>query len=137
MKMEIFYEDNKKVNASFNGHIIKTDQPENAGGDNSAPSPFDLFLSSIGTCAGFYVKSFCDQRNIPSDNIKIVQSMNFNHETHLISDINIDIQLPLEFPEKYRSAVIASANLCTVKKHLINPPKLEVTSSINENVLVN
>lgn len=137
MKMEIFYEDNKKVNANFNGHIIKTDQPADTGGDGSAPSPFDLFLSSIGTCAGFYVKSFCDQRDIPAENIKIVQTMNFNPETHLINDINIDIQLPAEFPEKYRKAVIASANLCTVKKHLMNPPKLEVTSSVNEIVSVN
>lgn len=135
MKMEIFYEGNKKVNANFNGYIIKTDQPANAGGEASAPSPFDLFLSSIGTCVGFYVKSFCDQRDISAEKIKIIQSMNFNSETHLVSDINIDIQLPPEFPEKYRSAVIASANLCTVKKHLLNPPKLQVTSSVNENVL--
>ncbi|MBN8570141.1 MAG: OsmC family protein [Ignavibacteria bacterium] len=137
MKMEILFEGNKKVSARFNGYTIKTDQPENSGGEGSAPSPFDLFLSSIGTCAGFYVKSFCDQRNIPADNIKIVQTMDFNNETHLISNINVDIQLPPDFPEKYRSAVIASANLCTVKKHLANPPALEVTSSVNENILVN
>lgn len=137
MKMEILIEGNKKINAVFNGYTIQTDQPVNSGGDGSAPSPFDLFLSSIGTCAGFYVKSFCDQRNISAENIKIVQSMNFNPETHLVNDISIDIQLPSDFPEKYRNAVVSSANLCTVKKHLANPPKLEVTSSVNENILIN
>lgn len=136
MKMEIFYEGNKKVSANLNGKIIKTDQPENSGGDDTAPSPFDLFLASIGTCAGFYVKSFCDQRNISADNIKIIQSMNFNDETHIVEDIKIDIQLPQEFPDKYRSAVVASANLCTVKKHLMNPPKLEVSCSIKEEIAV-
>lgn len=136
MKMEIFYEGNKKVNASFNGYTIKTDQPENSGGNGSAPSPFDLFLSSIGTCAGFYVKSFCDQRNIPADKIRIIQTTDLNSDTHMVNNINIDIQLPPEFPEKYRGAVIASANLCTVKKHLMNPPKLEITTSLCENIPV-
>jgi ribosomal protein S12 methylthiotransferase accessory factor len=136
MKMEIFFEENKKVNASFNGYTIRTDQPVNSGGKGTAPSPFDLFLSSIGTCAGFYVKSFCDQRNIPADKIKIIQTMNLNSDTHLVNDINIDIQLPPDFPEKYKNAVVSSANLCTVKKHLMNPPDVKVISSYTENILL-
>jgi ribosomal protein S12 methylthiotransferase accessory factor len=129
MNMEIFFEDGKKVNAAFKGNIIKTDQPLDAGGENSAPSPFDLFLASIGTCAGIYVKGFCDQRNIPTDNIRIIQSMEFNKETRLISKIALDIQLPPDFPEKYKDAVKNAANLCAVKKHLINPPQIEVITS--------
>ena len=131
MEMEIFFEGNKKVNASFNGHIIKTDQPVKAGGDDTASAPFDLFLASIGTCAGIYIKSFCDQRMIPSDGIKIIQSMEFNRETRLIDKIKLDIKLPEDFPEKYKDAVINVANLCTVKKHLLNPPKIEVNLSFN------
>lgn len=137
MKMEIFFEENKIVNADFNGKIIKTDQPAAAGGDDTAPSPFDLFLASIGTCAGIYVKGFCQQRNIPTDNIRIIQSMNFNPETRLIEKISLDVKLPPDFPEKYRNAVISTANLCTVKKHLMNPPELEVYSTVNEELVVN
>ena len=55
MEMEIFFEGNKKVSANLNGTIIRTDQPLQAGGNGSAPAPFDLFLASIGTCAGIYV----------------------------------------------------------------------------------
>lgn len=128
--MEITLDGKKKVNASYNGFVIKTDQPVQAGGDASAPAPFDLFLASIGTCAGIYVKGFCDQREIPTDNIRIVQNMEFNRETRLISNISLEIQLPPEFPEKYRDAVINSANLCAVKKHLNNPPQISVTASI-------
>jgi ribosomal protein S12 methylthiotransferase accessory factor len=127
--MEIFYEENKKINASLNGFIIKTDQPVSSGGDGTAPSPFDLFLSSIGTCTGYYVKSFCEQRNIPTDNIRIIQTMELNSDTHLVKDINIDIQLPPEFPAKYKNAVITSANLCTVKRHLMHPPNLRITAT--------
>ncbi|MCX6302628.1 MAG: hypothetical protein NTW82_10635 [Bacteroidia bacterium] len=58
--MEITFEGGKVVTAHTQGHSIKTDQPVDNGGSNSAPSPYDLFLASIGTCAGVYVKSFCD-----------------------------------------------------------------------------
>lgn len=130
MHLEIFFEGKKKVNAKYNGNIIKTDQPMEAGGDGSAPSPFDLFLASIGTCAGIYVKGFCDQRDIPTDEIKIIQSMEFNQETRLIGKINLEIILPSDFPEKYKDTVINVANLCAVKKHLMNPPAIEVTTKI-------
>jgi len=130
MQLEIFFEGKKKVNARYNGNIIKTDQPIEAGGDGSAPAPFDLFLASIGTCAGIYVKGFCDQRGIPTDEIKIYQSMEFNQETRLIGKINLEIVLPSDFPEKYKDAVINVANLCAVKKHLLNPPEIKVTTTI-------
>ena len=130
--MEIFFDGGKKVNARLNGNIIKTDQPLEAGGEGSAPSPFDLFLASIGTCAGIYVKGFCDQRDIPTDNIKIIQSMEYNHETRLISKIGLDIKLPTDFPEKYKDAVINVANLCAVKKHLKNPPQIEVKATLGD-----
>jgi putative redox protein len=131
MLMEILLEDGKKVNANYHGHTIKTDQPLEVHGENSAPAPFDLFLASIGTCAGYYVKVFCKKRDIPTDNIKIIQTMEYDEITRMVEKIKIDIKLPPDFPEKYRDAVINAANLCAVKKHLQNPPQLEVLSSVN------
>lgn len=124
--MEIYFEGNKKVNANWNGTTIKTDQPVQGGGDGTAPAPFDLFLASIGTCAGIYVKGFCDQRGISTDNIKIIQKMNFNPATRLIDKLDLEIQLPDDFPEKYKEAVINSANLCAVKRHMQQPPEFDV-----------
>ena len=135
MFMEIFFDGGKKVNARYNGNIIKTDQPIEAGGNGSAPAPFDLFLASIGTCAGIYVKSFCDQRGIPTDEIKIIQAMDFDMNKRLISKVSLDIQLPPDFPEKYRDAVVNAANLCAVKKHLLDAPELVVSSSIHKEVV--
>jgi ribosomal protein S12 methylthiotransferase accessory factor len=128
--MEITIDGDKVITAHFKDHVIRTDQPLKSGGQNSAPSPYDLFLASIGTCAGIYVKSFCDQRDIPSENIKIIQSIEFDSQTRLPSIINLDIQLPSDFPEKYRAAVINSAELCAVKKTINNPPKFEIITSI-------
>jgi len=122
----------KIITAHHQGHDIKTDQPEAGGGTNSAPAPFDLFLASIGTCAGIYVKSFCDQRSIPTDNIKIIQSVDYDMQKRLPSKIKLDIQLPVDFPEKYRNAVISAADLCAVKRAIADPPVFEVVTSLDE-----
>ena len=122
----------KIITAHHQGHAIKTDQPLSSGGENSAPAPFDLFLASIGTCAGIYVKSFCDQRRIPTDNIQIVQSIEFDKQKRLPSIIKLDIQLPADFPEKYRTAVVNAADLCAVKRSIANPPVFEVVTSLKD-----
>jgi len=128
--MKITFEGKKKVIAEFNNHRIVTDQPERGGGEGSAPAPFDLFLASLGTCAGIFVRSFCDQRNIPTEGIHLEQDMKFDPATHMITSIDIHIFLPSSFPEKYRDAVISTANLCAVKRHLHNPPAMTVTAEI-------
>ncbi len=128
--MEITFDGGKVVTAHSHGHIIRTDQPLDSGGGNSAPAPYDLFLASIGTCAGIYVKSFCDNRKIPTDGIKIIQTSQYNKETGLPTNIKIDIQIPSDFPEKYRASLINVAELCKVKKTMANPPVFEVLTSV-------
>jgi putative redox protein len=128
--MEITFDGGKVITAHLNDHIIKTDQSVKSGGQNSAPAPYDLFLASIGTCAGIYVKSFCDQREIPSENIRIIQTVKFDSQTRLPDTIKLEIQLPADFPDKYKTAVINAAELCAVKKTINNPPKFEILTSI-------
>ena len=127
--MEITFDGGKVITAHSHGHIIKTDQPVISGGQNTAPSPFELFLASIGTCAGIYVKSFCDNRKIPTDNIKIIQTSEYDEETGLPVNIKLDIKLPAEFPEKYKDAVISVAELCKVKKTIAAQPVFEIIAS--------
>lgn len=128
MDILITLDEGKKVTAHYKDFKIVTDQPFKSGGENTAPAPFDLFLASIGTCAGIYVKSFCDQRKIPTDNIRLIQKHEINSEKAMISKIIIEIQLPTDFPEKYKSALIKAADLCAVKKHINNPPEFEIYS---------
>ena len=129
MEMRIYFPGGKKVYADYHKFTHETDQPVMAGGEGSAPAPFDLFLASLGTCAGIYVLGFCQQRGIDSEGIEIFQRMNFDPLTRLISKIDLEIKLPESFPEKYKKAVIQSANLCAVKKHLENPPEFNVFTS--------
>lgn len=129
MDMKVTFPGGKKVYADFNGFTHETDQALIGGGEGSAPEPFSLFLASIGTCAGIYVLGFCQQRGIDTEGMEIVQKMNFNPFTGMIDKIRLDIILPDGFPEKYKKAVINSANLCAVKKHFENPPQFEITTN--------
>jgi ribosomal protein S12 methylthiotransferase accessory factor len=125
MEMIIDFPGGSRVDAHFGGFTIPTDQPPAA----SAPTPFATFLSSIGTCAGIYVLGFCRQRGIPTDGIRIVQRINSNPLTHMVDKIDLEIQVPPAFPDKYRDSLIRSAELCAVKKHLENPPVFDITTT--------
>ena len=120
MAINVFFDGGKKVNAVIHGFTVKTDQPIRSGGENTAPAPFNLFLASLATCAGFYVKAFCDQRNIPADDITLSMDYEVNSVTHLIGKIVIEIHVPDDFPDKYDTALINAAAVCAVKRHL-NP----------------
>jgi len=134
MEMIIDFPGGAKVDAHFGDFTVKTDQPAIGGGEGSAPSPFEIFLSSIGACAGIYVLGFCRQRNLPTEGIRILQRMHRDPSTGMIGKIDLEIQTPPDFPEKYLPSLIRSAEQCAVKKHLENPPKFEVTTKAVETV---
>ncbi len=126
MDIEVYFEEGAKVNARLGKHVVKTDQKERGGGEDSAPAPFDYFLVSLATCAGIYVKVFCDKRGIDSSKIRIMQKHRTDPESRKLVGIDLDIILPDDFPEKYRAAVIKAADGCAVKRLLKDPPEIEV-----------
>ena len=128
MEMRIDFPGGARVNASFGPHTIITDQ------DGSAPTPFATFLASLGTCAGIYVLGFCQQRSLPSEGIQIIQRVHQNPFSGMVDKIDLEIQVPSTFPERYHEALIRSANLCAVKKHMENPPQFDVFTKIVEPV---
>jgi ribosomal protein S12 methylthiotransferase accessory factor len=128
MDMIVSFPGGMRVDADYKGFTVPTDQPTGEGGDNTAPSPFDLFFCSIGTCAGFYVLSFCQERGIPTDDISVILNTVRDSETRMVTQVNIGIKLPADFPEKYVKAVVASAGKCTVKKHILKPPAFNITA---------
>jgi len=132
MEMVIDFPGGAKVDAHFGTFTVNTDQPPVGGGDDSAPTPFATFLASIGTCAGIYVLGFCKQRGLPTEGIRIVQRMHSNPATGMLGKIDLEIQTPPTFPEKYLSSLVRSAELCAVKKHFEQPPTFEVTAEAVE-----
>ncbi len=130
MDMKITFPGGKKVDAEYNGFTHRTDQPLPAGGGGTAPSPFDLFLASLGTCAGFYVLSFCQGRSIDSSGVELNLGLEWDDQSHRVAQVNIEILLPAAFPEKYRNAVVQAAQACTVKKHLQQPPRFNLFATV-------
>ena len=126
MEMIIDFPGGSRVDAHFGSFTVATDQPPAA----TAPSPFEIFLSSIGTCAGIYVLGFCKQRDLPTEGIRIVERINHSPSTGMVETIGLEIQVPPEFPEKYRDSLIHSVGLCAVKKHLEKPPRFDITTRV-------
>lgn len=129
MEMIIDFPGGNRVDAHFGPYEVKTDQPSPTG-PGSAPTPFALFLSSIGTCAGIYVLGFCQQRGLPTDGIRIVQRIHSDRTTGMAELIDLEIQVPPSFPQKYYDALIRAADQCKVKKTLENPPKFNVFTQV-------
>ncbi|MBE0408792.1 MAG: OsmC family protein [Anaerolineales bacterium] len=134
MEMKIDFPGGARVDAHFGSFTVRTDQPVSAGGDGSAPTPFSLFLTSIGTCAGIYVLGFCKQRGLPTDGISIVQRAKTDPSSGMVGKIELEIQVPDNFPEKYLPSLIKSAELCAVKKHIEKPPQFEIQTQVVESV---
>jgi len=119
-----------RVDAEYKGRLIQTDQPVYQGGEGTAPAPFDLFLASIATCSGIYVLFFCQKRGIPVENASVVMKTERNPESKMIEKISINVNLPPEFPEKYKSAVLKAVDTCSVKAHIMSPPEFELSAKI-------
>ena len=126
--MEISFPGGKRVDAKIGAQLIKTDQAEKRGGEGSAPEPFQLFLASIGTCAGIYALRFCESRNLPTDGLRLVQRHEVDPMGTGLAKISIEIILPESFPDKYRDAIVRAADLCPVKKAIFDPPEIEVVA---------
>ena len=128
MDMDIYFPGGKRVYANYGGFTIETDQPVRSGGSGSAPSPFDLFLASIGTCAGIYALGFMQQRGVDPEGSKLTVRTHFDPAVGLIDKVELELKTPPGFPDKYRDAIVNAMNLCTVKKHLQQPPAFAVTT---------
>jgi len=126
MEMVIDFPGGARVDAHFGPYTVNTDQLPMGGGEGSAPTPFAIFLSSIGTCAGIYVLGFCKQRGLSTEGIRIVQRVHNDPATRMIGKVDLEIQVPTDFPAKYHESLVRSAELCAVKKHLENPPQFDV-----------
>jgi ribosomal protein S12 methylthiotransferase accessory factor len=129
-EMVVTFPGGKKVDTEIGGHSIRTDQPRSGGGEDSAPSPFNLFLASIGTCAGLYVAGFCQKRDLPTADIRVVQRNHFDPQTGTLSGVDLEVEVPPSFPDKYHEALVRVASQCAVKRAIQLQPRFEVRTVV-------
>lgn len=130
MSIRVFFAGNKKVYADLGNFIVETDQPIAGGGEDTAPAPFELFLASLATCAGIYVKGYCDSRKLNAENIELIQNVEFDQATKLPKNITIEILVPEDFPKEHYDSIIKVASYCKVKKTISAQPNFEVVTKI-------
>jgi len=128
MGMTISFPGGAAVLADYKGFTIRTDQPEEDGGANSAPSPFDLFVVSLGTCAGFYALRFCQQRRLPTTGMALHVAIERNPESKRLERMTLELRLPEGFPARYRAAIVRAVDLCSVKRALLDPPEIVISA---------
>lgn len=130
MEMKVTFPGGKKVQAEFGGHVVLTDQPVAAGGDDAAPAPYDVFLASLATCAGIFALQFCHARNLPTEGLELLQRTTWDREKNRLAKVEIDIVAPAGFPEKYLDALRRAADQCKVKRVMLDPPEFEVVARL-------
>ena len=111
----------RRVEAQIGEHRVLTDQPRNNGGEDAAPSPFQLFLASLGTCAGIFVQGFCAKRGIPYEDIRLIERPTYGANGALES-VELELELPPDFPGQYQEPLLRVVDQCSVKRVLQSPP---------------
>ena len=116
MEINIRFLDKLRLEAKFDDFTITTDQPIRYKGDGSAPSPFDYFLASSALCAAYFVKVYCNARNIPTENIRLSQNNIVDPENRYNQIFQIQVELPEDLSKRDREGILRSIDRCTVKK---------------------
>lgn len=129
-EMFITLDGRRRVTAHVGDHEIHTDQAVQNGGEDSAPTPYELFLASIGACAGVYVQGFCSTRGIDSSSIVIREWPRYD-ESGTLRAVELAIELPANFPPRYQEALVRVVEQCSVKRAIAARPEFQVRISAN------
>ncbi|XEG75223.1 OsmC domain/YcaO domain-containing protein [Pseudomonas sp. abacavir_1] len=126
MEIKVNFLDNLRLEAKFDDFTVVADQPIRYKGDGSAPGPFDYFLASSALCAAYFVKLYCQTRNIPTDNIRLSQNNIVDPENRYKQVFKIQVELPADISEKDRQGILRSIERCTVKKVVQTGPEFVI-----------
>ncbi len=121
MEINVFFPSGKRVEAKIKEDTIALGE----GPGDEGIEPLDLFFASIALCVGKYVVEFCTSRGLPYPNASVRLTTQWNEEKSMHTKVRIQIVLPEDFPEKYKRAVLRLVDICSVKKHIFNPPEFQ------------
>ncbi|MCB1772480.1 MAG: OsmC family protein [Gammaproteobacteria bacterium] len=126
MELKVRLDGAKCVSTHIGSHEIRTDQPVKAGGGDTAPAPYDLFLASIATCAGFFVQSYCENKQIDTTGIGITLNVQRDPASKRVTTFVITIEVPPHLPEHLQQTLCRVAAQCAVTKTIESQPEFVV-----------
>jgi putative redox protein len=109
------------------GHTVTVDQPSDAGGADTAPTPTELFIAGLASCVAFYARRYLARHDIPDDGLEVTTSYHMSSRPARVREIRIEIVPPHELPADRRDALLAVASHCTVHNTLDHPPPVQIT----------
>lgn len=116
----------KRVDVDVGNFKIHTDQSQAHGGERSAPEPFAMFLASLASCAGIFALGFCQSRDLPTEGLALHLDWENDDKPPFAAKVVFRVELPQDFPEKYRASIIRSIEKCKVKHYIHNPPEFSI-----------
>lgn len=120
MNIDIKFNEIGKIIASYNGKEITMDE-----------SPYMIYLATTGMCSAVYVRAFLTQRGMSLENVTLTQKISYNRLTNMVEAMEVKVNLPESFPTKYNRAIKATVDQCPVKKHMVTPPEVTVTTNFD------
>ena len=82
-------------------------------------------------CAAYFVKLYCDTRNIPTENIRLSQNNIVDPENRYQQIFKIQVELPADISEKDRLGILRSIDRCTVKKVVQTGPEFVIDDELS------
>jgi putative redox protein len=116
-----------RFTADVRGHKVRVDQPQQGGGEDTAPSPLELVPAALGTCVAFFVERFLATRGVDPTGLEVAVDVAGAPNPHRIGRFDVRVSLPGGIPERYREAVVRAAETCTVHHTLSHAPEIAVT----------
>ncbi len=123
------YEGGVASSFEVRGHKCVVDLPKEMGGEDRGPTPIELVAGALGTCIATYIIRWCNEAHVPVDGLQVKVDFVHDVDAHCIRELSAHIELPPNFPEKRRDAVLRVADMCTVHNTLCSNPKVNITLS--------
>lgn len=127
LEATVSYPSDTRIRAQAKDLVVEVGPPPHRGGDPGAYGPFDLLLCALATCTGFPVMDFLQERGIPTEGAAVRLKALRGEESHILEQVDIEIVVPPEFPDKYRDALVRAAGLCFIKEQLGKAPVFATT----------
>jgi putative redox protein len=109
------------------GHTITVDQPVDAGGDDTAPTPTELFVAGLVSCVAFYARRYLARHDLSAHGLAVTATYDIGGRPTRVTKISVRITPPADLPTDRRDAFLAVASHCTVHNTLNEPPPVEIS----------
>jgi putative redox protein len=129
-RLRVDYEAGDRFRIAVRQHTFCVDQPASEGGDDTAPTPTELFAASLAACVAFYARRFLSRHGLPVDGLSVAAEFGMASHPTRVGEITLQVQVPGGLPSQRQAALLAVASHCTVHRTLLQPPEVRIELAV-------